>query len=745
MSILSGFISRTDRNAPEYDGYRDFNTCYYQANAAATGGSSGSPIVNSKGQAIAIQAGGRTDDPSTNFFLPLDEPLRALGLLQKGEPVSRGDIQCKFLLKPFDECRRLGLTPAWEAHVREAHPKDTSMLVVRTVLPSGVSSGKIKEGDILLTVNGQLMTSFLLLDNIMNDNVGQAVKFILHRSGKDVEEEVVVGDLEDITPRRFLSVAGACFQDLSYQLAQTYVIPLKSVYVCETGLLELPKRNGWLIEKIATKDTPDLDTFIQIMKEIPDRARVVISYRRINELNNLRTDIVTIHRHWGSKMKIVSRNDVTGTWDFETLSEAIPPEIPVPCKAVFPKPEQVPPQALADILRSWVEVSSVLPVVVDAIKGKRAKGMGLVVDAGKGLVLVSRTIVPHRLCDVDITVAQSVAVHGRVVFVHPFHNYSVVQYDAKLVDAPIHTATLSSEPITQGQSTYFIGYNNKSKMMYTSTTVTRRHLKEISPISPPRYRTVNLEHVGIESSLGTSCPHGAMVSENGDVQGLWLSWEGEKTNYHYGMGADVILPVISRIRDGQSPDLRVLPVEFDVITLFQARVMGVSQKWIDEIEAKENMSQLFTAKRVFGDGDNRLLEADIILTLNGELITKASQLDVMYWEDVIDAEIYRNGKQISLKLQTLLADDLETKRFVSICGLWLQKPHLAVRQQVNKMYSEVYVVFRYYGSPASLYKLWPRNFLTHINDEELKSLDTVLSIVNKIPDNTCKGTILASF
>lgn len=77
LSILSGFINRVDRNAPKYSGgYQDFNTCYYQANAAATGGSSGSPVVNIDGYVVALQAGGRTDRTSTDYFLPLDAPLR---------------------------------------------------------------------------------------------------------------------------------------------------------------------------------------------------------------------------------------------------------------------------------------------------------------------------------------------------------------------------------------------------------------------------------------------------------------------------------------------------------------------------------------------------------------------------------------------------------------------------------------------------------------------------------------------
>src|ERR1700759_301775 len=118
LSILSGVISRLDRNAPEYgEGYSDFNTNYIQAAAAATGGSSGSPAVNLSGHAVALQAAGRVDGAATYYFLPLDRPSRALKCLQEGKPITRGTIQTQWMLKPFDDCRRLGLTPNWESAV----------------------------------------------------------------------------------------------------------------------------------------------------------------------------------------------------------------------------------------------------------------------------------------------------------------------------------------------------------------------------------------------------------------------------------------------------------------------------------------------------------------------------------------------------------------------------------------------------------------------------------------------------
>lgn len=72
------------------------------------------------------------------------------------------------------------------------------------------------------------------------------------------------------------------------------------------------------------------------------------------------------------------------------------------------------------------------------------------VDAKKGLVIVSRAIVPYDLCDVSVTIAESVIVEGQVLFLHPLQNYAIVQYDPELVDAPVESAVLSEDSMRQG-------------------------------------------------------------------------------------------------------------------------------------------------------------------------------------------------------------------------------------------------------------------------------------------------------
>jgi S1-C subfamily serine protease len=92
LSVLQKIISRLDRNAPEYNKYHDFNTNYIQASAAASGGSSGNPIININDYIIALQAG-RKSKNTTNYFLPFDRSFRVLEYIKNNNPVARGIIQ----------------------------------------------------------------------------------------------------------------------------------------------------------------------------------------------------------------------------------------------------------------------------------------------------------------------------------------------------------------------------------------------------------------------------------------------------------------------------------------------------------------------------------------------------------------------------------------------------------------------------------------------------------------------------
>lgn len=753
LSILSGVISRLDRNAPEYgEGYSDFNTNYIQAAAAASGGSSGSPVVNLDGYAVALQAGGRADGAATDYFLPLDRPLRALECIRNRQPVARGTIQTQWIIKPFDECRRLGLSPEWEAAIRQGFPKETGMLVAEIVLPEGPADRRLEEGDVLIKVNGELLTQFICLDAILDSSVGQKVKILVQRGGEDVEVELDVGDLHAITPDRFVAVAGGTFHNLSYQQARLYAIPVKGVFVAEAaGSFRFEStESGWLIESIDQKKTPDLDTFIEVMKNIPDRARVVVTYKHLRDLHTLNTSIVYVDRHWTSKMRIAIRNDETGLWDFSDIGEPLPAAPSVPRNADFIKLDSVSHPAAADVIRSFVRISCTMPVKLDGFPRARKIGFGLVIDADKGMVIVSRAVVPYDLCDLSITVADSIIVDAKVVFLHPLANYAVVQYDPSLVEAPVQSAKLAREPIKQGVSTIFLGFNQNLRVVVAKTTVTDITTVAIpANASAPRYRAINLDAITVDTGLSGQCGNGVLVAEDGTVQALWLSYLGERSpqsskdvEYHLGLATPTLLPVLDQIQNNIVPKLRILNVETNTVQMSQVRIMGVSEDWIAKVAtANPSRHQLFIVRKIdcappTGYDSQSLQEGDIILTLNGQLITRVSELDIMYDHEYLDALVVRGGQELTLKVPTIPTEDLETDRAVIFCGAVLHRPHHAVRQQISKLHSDVYVSARTRGSPSYQYGLAPTNFITAVNSIPTRTLSDFVTQVNKIPDNT---------
>ena len=751
LSILSGVISRLDRNAPEYgDGYCDFNTNYIQAAAAASGGSSGSPVVNIDGHAVALQAGGRNDGAATDYFLPLDRPLRALEFIRRGEAVPRGTIQTQFLLKPFDECRRLGLTPEWESQVRQQFPEDNNMLVAEVVLPDGPGDKKIEEGDVLIKVNGDFIARFISLDDLLDSSVGKTVKLLIQRGGEDVEVDVEVGDLHAITPDRFVTVAGASFHDLSYQQARLYAISLKNkgTYVCEAaGSFKLNgSESGWMITSIDNKDTPNLDAFVEVMKSIPDRARVVVQYMHLRDLHTVNTLIIHVDRHWSTKMRLAVRNDVTGLWDFSDLAPALPPAPSTGRKsAAFIKIANKKLSQAAEIVSSFIKVTATMPIKLDGFPKGRKTGYGLVVDAGKGLVVVSRAIVPYDMCDISITIADSIIVDGKVIFMHPLQNYAVIQYDPTLVDAPVRSARLAKETIQQGDETVFFGFNHNYRPVVVRTSVTDITTVGIpASATTPRYRATNVDAVTVDTGMASQCGNGVLLTEDGTVQALWLTYMGERSShgsrdveYHLGLMTPSILPVIEQIQAGTLPELRILNCEMHSVQMSQARIMGVADEWIRRVEQEDpERHQLFMVRKVDFGHSGGLRESDIILTLNGKLITRVDDLDVQYYSEKLEAVIVRKCEMMTLQVPTVPTGDLETTRCLIFCGAVLHRPHHAVRQQISQLHSEVYVSGRMRGSPAYMYGLAPTNFLTHINGVPTPDLAAFLREAIKIPDNT---------
>jgi pro-apoptotic serine protease NMA111 len=227
----------------------------------------------------------------------------------------------------------------------------------------------------LLKVNDEYINKFIRLEEILDDNVGGSVKFLLQRGSMEIKTTISVQDKHSITPDRYVQVCGARFNTLSYQLARAYNVPVQGVYVCEQagnhsrlasltlGSFRLDGESGSILESVNHCPTPTLEAFIEVMKTIPDKERVTVTARDIRDTHILQTYVVQMERHWSSEFKLWIRNDKTGLWDATDLGKAPPP------RAIEPKTAQF--MALSastgpavDLIRSFVRVSYYMPVRV---------------------------------------------------------------------------------------------------------------------------------------------------------------------------------------------------------------------------------------------------------------------------------------------------------------------------------------------------------------------------------------------
>ncbi|KAJ1903172.1 hypothetical protein IWQ60_012614, partial [Tieghemiomyces parasiticus] len=434
LSILAGTLARLDRRAPDYGvgNYNDFNTFYLQAASGTSGGSSGSPVLDIEGHAVALNAGGATS-ASSSFYLPLDRIVRALRYIKEGEPVPRGTLQTEFEHQSYDELRRLGLEATIEESMRQRFPAETGMLVVRSVLPKGPADQKLRPGDILVAVNDRPVTGFTPLFATVDDAVGRNITLTVCRGPQAYAVDLTVQDLHGITPSSFVEVGGGVVNQLSYQIARGYGQPVAGVYVASSGHM-LGSGGVWrgsVIVAINNVPTPTLDAFVDAMQGLPDGCQVPVRHYQISRFHKELVSILHVDRHW-YPFKRADRNDRTGIWDYTTYPP--PPAVPSyePCTTTLPKVD--PKLAPADkVFHSVCTIDFYIPFLVDGAQNSSHYGPGIVLDAERGLVLCDRDTVHISCGDIFLTFGGSLIVPGQLLLLHPVYNFAIVCYNPALL------------------------------------------------------------------------------------------------------------------------------------------------------------------------------------------------------------------------------------------------------------------------------------------------------------------------
>ena len=737
LSILAGTIARLDRKAPDYGRgkYNDFNTFYFQAASGTSGGSSGSPVINIEGEVVALNAGGN-NNAASSFFLPLDRVQHALRLIQEGKPVERGTLQTIFESKPYDELKRLGLTPETEKLVRSRFPSLTGMLTVDQVIPKSPAAGKLEPGDILVRIDGELVAEFVPLAAILDDSVDKSITVELERGGRAITEEIEVGDLHAISPSEFLEFGDAIVHDLSYQQARHYNREIEGVYVANPGYMlsraAIPR--GAVISEVDGEVVRDINELRTQLARLADGDRATFRYTTMEDPRNSIIRSVEMDRTW-FPARHCQRDDSTGVWPCEDLEAGPAPTPPQPGSTQFTRNGD--PRANA-IAPSLVMVTFDLPYTVSGVADRHYYGTGLVVDKERGFVMVDRNTVPIAMGDVTITFAGSLQVNGRVEYVHPLHNLAMVAYDPALIgDTPVKAAKLSMDALEAGDDVWVIGLKGDHQIAHQASTVA-----SVDPLILPLSRTLQFRDTNLETITLVNSPEdfdGVIVNRRGEVLAKWVSYAfrsgGEGGQFNRGISAEVLKEFVEFVRSGKP--IRSLEAELGYIPLFAARKLGLDEEWLDSLEAHNpsNRRALTVSRLVAGTPASEALDnGDMILAVDGRPVTTFRELERAVQKPEVTLTIWRNEQAMDVDVATVALGGEGISRAVSWAGALLQDPHRAMAAQRGIEPSGVYVAFFSYGSPATRYGLWAGRRIVAVDDVDTPDLQTFLDVVRDKDD-----------
>ncbi|HEV2112315.1 MAG TPA: PDZ domain-containing protein, partial [Gammaproteobacteria bacterium] len=737
LSILSGTLARLDRDAPVYGagGYNDFNTFYFQAVSGTTGGSSGSPVINIDGDVIALNAGAR-NDAASSYFLPLDRVVRALSLVQAHQPVYRGTLQTVFQHEYYDELERLGLSANTEAQLRKQHPEATGLLVVDQVLPGGPADGRLQPGDVLLSLNGETISTFVPLDENLDGSVGKILSVQVLRGGTPVSVDLKVQDLNSLTPVSYLEFGGATLNDLSLQVARGYNAPVHGVYVANPGYAfgTAGIQRAAIITEFNGSPVDSLDDLQKVLEPLPDGSQVRLHYFNISNRKQTALGVVTVDRRWFPANRC-RRDDATGNWPCTALPQPAAAAPPAPVTVSYPHYDDPAMDALAP---SMVFIKFDMPYAVDGVGETHYLGAGVVVDASKGLVVTDRDTVPVSMGDVRITFAGSVEIPGKVVYVHPLHNLAVIQYDPRLLGTtPVKAVSFAPRLSRPGDEVKVVGYQPDGTLTSLETRVS-----SMDPVLFPLSRAFRFRDSDLEALSLVNAPEnvtGVLLDKQRQVTALWVSFaydDGSRTQeVQKGIPADVVEDMVSAVEKGST--LRSLDVDLFPIALSQARRLGLPDTWAAKLAAVDPARRevLAVVRTTAGTPAEKVLQSgDLLLAVDGKPVADYRAVEKASQQPEARLTVLRDGKVTDVDAGTVALDGDGTERILMWAGALLQKPQHAAAAQRAVPRTGLLIGYYNFGSPASRYGLTAGQRILKVNDLPTPDMDSFEAAVRDLKD-----------
>jgi serine protease Do len=181
QTVTSGIISAIGRDVRKPDGSGFFRDMI-QTDAAINPGNSGGPLIDSTGRVVGINTAIALNTEGIGFAIPINAVKHILPQL-----IDKGKVQRAWLGVYIED-----LTDEL------AHPfglEANEGVLIQDVMKDGPSANALQSGDIVLSVNGQRVTTRKSLqDTIMYKTPGEVVHLDILRNGGRLTVQVTLGE-----------------------------------------------------------------------------------------------------------------------------------------------------------------------------------------------------------------------------------------------------------------------------------------------------------------------------------------------------------------------------------------------------------------------------------------------------------------------------------------------------------------------------------------------------------------------
>ena len=246
--------------------------------------------VTAMWSSFAIQTGG--DTSQINRGVGADLVTEFVDTVREGRPFY--SLEAELMYSPLFAARNMGVDEHWLERLEADNPVNRRALSVTRLVAGTDAAAKLRNGDMILAVDGKVVTTFRGLEKAVQK---PQVTVTVWRNGETRDIKIETAALDGRGIDRAISWAGALIQDPHRPMAAQRGIDPYGVYVAFFSYGSPATRYGlWAGRRVIEVDetpTPDLEAFVQAIAAKQDRESVrlkTVTWNDVVEVITLKLD-----------------------------------------------------------------------------------------------------------------------------------------------------------------------------------------------------------------------------------------------------------------------------------------------------------------------------------------------------------------------------------------------------------------------------------------------------------------------